>query len=96
MEENNRNERIKKAQQAAFETLLDSIEEKHLTREHIKVRFLSGKTSKGIGGIDAVTLLDLLDTVRENLKTSLQFGDYRRAIRYLVLLDFLCESTSKN
>ena len=79
-----------------FEKLLRELEERHLTREHIKVRFLSGKSSAGISGVDVVTLLDLLDAVRESFKTSLQFGDYRRALRYLVLLDFLCESTGNN
>ena len=96
MDENNQNERKKRSQQVVFEKLLSELEERHLTREHIKVRFLSGKSSAGICGVDVVTLLDLLDAVRESLKTSLQFGDYRRALRYLVLLDFLCESTSNN
>lgn len=96
MDENNKNERIKKIQQEVFEKLLHELEERHLTREHIKVRFLSGKNSAGNFGVDIVTLLDLLDTVRENFKTSLQFGDFRRALRYLVFLELLCEKTSKN
>lgn len=93
-EKSNQQERIKKLQQAALEKLLSDVEEKYLTREHIKVRFLSGRNSAGVGGVDVVTLLDMLDAVRENLKTSLQFGDFRRAIKYLALLNLLCEETA--
>jgi len=93
-EESNHQERVKKVQQATLESLLVNLEDKYLTREHIKVRFLSGKNSAAVGGADVVTLLDLLDSVRENLKTSLQFGDFRRAIRYLFLLEYLCEKTA--
>ena len=90
-EENKKVLRMKKSRQEALENLLEEIEKKFLTREHIKTIFLTGKTSTESNGIDIVTLLDLIDSVRENFKTALQFEDYRRAVRYLLTLNLLCE-----
>ena len=90
-EENKKNLRQKKSQKFVLEQILEELEKKFLNREHIKTRFLNGRTSTQSGGIDVITLLDLIDSVRENLKTSLQFEDYRRATRYLVTLQVLCE-----
>ena len=90
-EENKKILRQKKSQRLVLEEILQEIEKKFLTREHIKTRFLNGRTSTNSTGIDVITLLDLIDSVRENLKTSLQFEDYRRAARHLIMLQTLCE-----
>ena len=81
-------ERWRKNQKVALEKIFDEIEEKFLTREKIKTRFLNDRTSEDT---DILNRLDLIDAVRENLKTSLQFGKFRRASRYLALLESLCE-----
>lgn len=88
-DENKKNLRQKKSQQLVLEQLLEELEKKFLSREHIKTRFLNGRTDAA--DFDVVTLLDLIDSVRENLKTSMQFEDYRRAARYFVMLQTLCE-----
>lgn len=92
-EENDFNQRVKIAQKATLKNLLADLEDRYLTREHIKVRFLNGMNAAKSGEPDVLTLLDLLDAVRENLKTALQFGDFRRAARYFILLQYLCENT---
>ena len=90
-DENKKVLRQKKSQQLVLEQLLEELEKNFLSREHIKTRFLNGRTSTNSVGVDVITLLDLIDAVRENLKTSLQFEDYRRAARYFVVLQTLCE-----
>jgi len=90
-DENKKNLRQKRSQQLVLEQLLEELEKNFLSREHIKTRFLNGRTSTNSVDIDVISLLDLIDSVRENLKTSLQFKDYRRAARYLVMLQVLCE-----
>ena len=83
--------RQKKSQQLVLEQMLEELEKNFLSHEYIKTRFLNGRTSTNSAGIDVITLLDLIDSVRENLKTALQFEDYRRAARYFVMLQGLCE-----
>ncbi len=90
-EENKKIARIKKSQQTVLEELLQEIEKNFLTREHIKSRFLTGRNSTAVNEIAIIDCLDLIDAVRENFKTSLQFGDYRRAVRYLATLNLLCQ-----
>lgn len=90
-DENKKIARIKKSQKAALEKILEELDEKFLLRGHIKTRFLNGRTSANPNEIDFISQLDLIDSVRENVKTSLAFGDYIRATRYLVMLDALCE-----
>lgn len=89
--ESKKNLRQKKSQRLVLEGLLEELEKNFLSREHIKTRFLNGRTSTNSVGIDVITLLDLIDSVRENFKTALQFEDYRRATRYFVMLQSLCE-----
>ena len=84
-------ERLRKNQKVALEKIFGELEEKYLTREKIKSRFLSGNNSEHPDDTDIVNRLDFIDAVRENFKTSLQFGKFRRASRYLTLLDSLCE-----
>ena len=88
---NKKAERMKKSQQDALEKILEELEEKFLSRGHIKARFLNGRTSANPDEIDFISKLDLIDSVRENAKTSLAFGDYIRAARWLVMLNVLCE-----
>lgn len=85
-------ERLKKNQKIVIEKIFAELEEKFLTREKIKTRFLNERTS---ADTDILNRLDLIDAVTENFKTSLQFGKFRRASRYLTLLDMLCEKFLK-
>ena len=80
-----------KAQQLAIETLLVSIEKKYLTREKMYNRILHNRESTDSSVINIVGRMDIVDSVRQNVRTSLQFGDYRRATWYLRMLLRLCE-----
>ena len=75
-------------QKVVLEKILCELEEKFLTQEKIKSRFLIGRTAEDT---DIVNRLDLIDAVRENVKTSLQFKKFRRAAKYLTILNSLCE-----
>ncbi|MBR6013057.1 MAG: hypothetical protein IK062_04645 [Selenomonadaceae bacterium] len=88
-------DRLRKNQKAALEKIFGELEEKYLTREKIRSRFLSGNNSENPDDTDIVNRLDLIDAVRENFKTSLSFGKFRRASRYLVMLETLCEKFLK-
>ena len=88
-------ERFKKFQKVALEETLREFENKFLTREKIKSAILSGRAAENISDMDVLTLLDLIDAVRENIKTSLQFENYRRAIKYLTLLQAIYEKFLK-
>ena len=83
--------RTKNSQQMAIETILKSIEKKYLTREKMYDRILLNKNRSETGVIDIVGRIDMIDAVRENVRTALQFSDYRRAFWYLSLLTRLCE-----
>ena len=80
-----------RAQQMSIETLLNSIEKKYITREKMYNRILLGRDTSDPNVINIIGRIDIIDSVRENVKTSLQFGDYRRASWYLSLLLRLCE-----
>lgn len=88
-------ERFKKFQKIALEETLRELENKFLTREKIKSAILSGRAAENVSDTDVLTLIDLIDAVRENVKTSLQFENYRRAVKYLTLLQTLCEKFLK-
>ncbi|MBR1730177.1 MAG: hypothetical protein IJ728_11720 [Selenomonadaceae bacterium] len=83
--------REKRAQQLSIETLLNQIEKKYLTREKMYNRLLQNRAGSDPTVIDIVGRMDIIDSVRVNLKTSLQFEDYRRAAWYLQTLLRLCE-----
>ena len=83
--------RENKAQQLSIETLLVSIEKKYLTREKMYNRILHNRENSAPSVINIVGRMDIVDSVRQNVRTSLQFGDYRRATWYLQLLLRLCE-----
>ena len=83
--------RENKAQQLSIETLLVSIEKKYLTREKMYNRILHNRENSDPSVINIVGRMDIVDSVRQNVRTSLQFGDYRRATWYLQLLLRLCE-----
>ena len=85
------NRRANNAQNLSIETLLISIEKKYLTREKMYNRILYNRSTKDKKMIDIVGRIDIIDSVRENVKTSLQFNDYKRASWYLQLLLRLCE-----
>ena len=86
-----KNIRMRRSQRAALEKLLGELESKFLTNEQIKARLLLGRDDDDTSEIDIISRLDLIDAVRENLRTAIQFEDYRRANRYLVTLELLCE-----
>ena len=88
-------ERLKKSQKAALEEIFDELERKFLAREKIKAGILSGRAAENISDTDIFTLLNLIDAVRENVKTSLQFDNFRRAAKYLAVLQSLCEKFFK-
>ena len=88
-------ERFKKFQKIALEETLRELEKKFLTREKIKSWILSGRAAENVSNTDVLALLDLIDAVRENVKTSLQFENFRRAAKYLTLLQTLCEKFFK-
>lgn len=83
--------RENKAQQLSIETLLADVEKKYLTRELMYNRILHNRDNNDSTMVDIVGRIDIIDSVRENVRTSLQFGDYRRATWYLHLLIKLCE-----
>ena len=85
------NKREKKAQKSSIETLLMSIEKRYLTREKMYNRILHNRESSDPSVINIIGRMDIVDSVRQNVRTSLQFGDYRRATWYLQLLLRLCE-----
>ncbi|MBR2179490.1 MAG: hypothetical protein IJ862_03720 [Selenomonadaceae bacterium] len=85
------NKREKKAQRSSIETLLVSIEKKYLTREKMYNRILHNRESTDPSVINIIGRMDIVDSVRQNVRTSLQFDDYRRATWYLQLLLRLCE-----
>ena len=83
--------REKRAQQLSIETLLVNIEKKYLTREKMYNRILHNRESSDPSVINIIGRMDIVDSVRQNVRTSLQFEDYRRATWYLQLLLRLCE-----
>ena len=85
------NKREKKAQRSSIETLLVRIEKKYLTREKMYNRILHNRDRTDPSVINIIGRMDIVDSVRQNVRTSLQFDDYRRATWYLQLLLRLCE-----
>lgn len=83
--------RMKRSQKIVLESILAEIEKKYLTQEQVKLHFLHGRSAADSDGIGIVSRLDLVDAVRENARTSLQFDDCRRASRHLAMLYKLCE-----
>lgn len=83
--------RITNTQRAALEKIAMDLDKKFLSGEKIKARILSGKTKGKPDEIDITSGLDLIDAVRENFRTALQFDDFRRAARYLATLEMLCK-----
>lgn len=82
----------KNLQKNSLTKILDELDNKFLSRELIKARFLA---KRDISDTDIINRLDLIDAVRENLKTALQFNHFRRANRYLAMLDYLCDKFLK-
>ncbi len=68
---------------------LDKLENAYLTREKMYKKILASKRS-AFSLTATIDRLDLVDAVRENVKTSLMFKNYRRATWYLRLLEQLC------
>ena len=83
--------RENRAQLTSIEALLYDIEKKYITREKMYNRILHNRDDSDPTVINIIGRIDIIDSVRENVKTALQFGDYRRACWYLSLLLRLCE-----
>ena len=82
-------ERRARYQQKLIETLLERLEEQYLTREKMYRKILA--TQRGEFSLSGtINRIDVIDSVRENVKTSLLFGNYRRASWYLKMLERLC------
>ena len=82
-------ERRARCQRELIETLLERVESKYLTREKLYKKILA--TPNGDFSLTGtIERIDVLDAVRENVKTSLLFGNYRRASWYLKMLERLC------
>lgn len=71
--------------------VLDQLENAYLTREKLYKKILVSKRS-AFSLTATIDRLDLIDAVRENVKTSLLFGNYRRATWYLKVLARMCRS----
>ena len=80
-----------RVQNELVSALLERLESRYLTREKMYRKILTNKRNKFSlkGTIDRI---DLIDSVRENVKTSLTFGNYRRAAWYLKILERLCKT----
>ena len=83
--------REENSQRFAIQTLLTDIEQKYLTREKMYERILSRRQKTDSHVVDILGRIELIDAVKQNLNTSLQFGHYRRASWYLQILLRLCE-----
>ncbi|MBQ9479541.1 MAG: hypothetical protein IJU71_08310 [Selenomonadaceae bacterium] len=82
-------ERRERYQRKLIETLLERLENKYLTREKMYRKILATQREK-FSLTGTINRIDVLDGVRENVKTSLLFGNYRRASWYLKMLERLC------
>ena len=70
-------------QEALICNLLEKLEQKYLTDEQIR---------RAIIGNDVVKQdeIELIDALCQTVITSLNFGDYRRAVKYLALAINFC------
>ncbi len=82
----------KENRRLALEKMLAAVDKKYLNQENLKKQFLSERLSGKTGGIDIADKLDLVDALRNNIQTALDFGDFRRASRYFVTLYIFCEN----
>lgn len=79
-----------RVQRELIEGLLEQLESRYLTREKMYKKVLVNQRSTfSLSG--TLNRIDVIDAVRENVKTSLTFGDYRRAAWYLKMLERLCQ-----
>lgn len=64
--------------------LLCKLEEKYLTPENIRRAILEKN-------IDKQNEIELINAICQTVITSLNFGDYKRAVKYFILAEGLCE-----
>ena len=64
--------------------LLCKLDEKYLAPENIRRAILEGNTTKQAE-------FELIDSLCQSVITSLNFGDYKRAVKYLALAEGLCK-----
>lgn len=84
-------ERRDNNQRELLERLLERLENQYLTREKMYKRVLATQTQRSEFSLTGtIERIDVIDAVRENVKTSLTFGNYRRASWYLKMLERLC------
>ena len=63
--------------------LLGKLEEKYLSDETIRRTILEGNVAKQ-------NELEFIDALFQTIITSLNFGDYKRATKYLILAEKFC------
>ena len=79
-----------RVQNELIENILVQLERTHLTREKMYKQILFGQRGDFSLGV-TLNRIDVVDAVRVNIKTSLMFGNYRRATWYLKMLERLCK-----
>ena len=72
-------------QTALIYGLLGKLEEKYLSDEIIRRTILEGNVAKQ-------NEIEFIDALCQTIITSLNFGDYKRAIKYLALTEELCKN----
>lgn len=72
-------------QTAIIYNLLEKLEEKYLNEENIRQVILEGNVAKQ-------GELEFIDSLCQTVITSLNFGDYKRAVKYLALTDAFCKN----
>ena len=92
VEDESFSERRDDSQRALIEKLLERLESRYLTREKMFKKVLATQAKKSEFTLTGtIERIDVIDAVRENVKTSLLFGNYRRASWYLKMLERLCQ-----
>lgn len=68
--------------QTILKKTLIKIKERYLSEEKIYIFLLSGKDGK---------IIEYIDNILSIIEISIKFYQYRRAIRYILILDIICK-----
>ena len=74
-------ENIDVLEKECIKKIVQKIKEQYLTEKNIYVYLLSKDDKK---------VLDRIDVILQIIENSLRFNQYRRAVRYIVVLNSLC------
>ncbi|MBR0262180.1 MAG: hypothetical protein IJQ85_10370 [Selenomonadaceae bacterium] len=72
-------------QETIIYNLLGKLEEKYLTSDKIRRAILEGNIAKQ-------EEIEFIDALFQTVITSLNFGNYKRAVKYLALIEKFCRS----